>query len=275
MEEGPWKFDPNVPLSGLADEDAPCPRCGYNLRDHGGPRCPECGRAFDPGRIGQSQIPWVRRRELGRRRAFWRTVVLNRRLLCYEVTRRQDPADGRRFCRAVMAHLGACVLLVGIITYLLAAPRGEYAMGMYKGMMTAMGLGLVAVWACAATPSALSAACGLSGERERRTTALGCYAFGTLTFCVVPICLTALNLVLQSRGYVTAMIALHVLIGLMILGIAAVWSFNLAGIAVAASGRGWAATLGILCCLVPTGIGTCTLLVGLPPWLIAYVMRTM
>ena len=30
----------------LAGRDAPCPACGYNLRDGGGTECPECGAAL-------------------------------------------------------------------------------------------------------------------------------------------------------------------------------------------------------------------------------------
>lgn len=30
----------------LAERDAPCPRCGYNLRALRGQRCPECGEAL-------------------------------------------------------------------------------------------------------------------------------------------------------------------------------------------------------------------------------------
>src|SRR5438045_2504229 len=30
----------------LSERDVPCPRCGYNLRNLGGNRCPECGDAL-------------------------------------------------------------------------------------------------------------------------------------------------------------------------------------------------------------------------------------
>lgn len=32
----------------LQGRDVPCPACGYNLRDLGGARCPECGRDLKP-----------------------------------------------------------------------------------------------------------------------------------------------------------------------------------------------------------------------------------
>jgi hypothetical protein len=35
----------------FADQDVPCPRCGYNLRGLVEPRCPECGLVFDPERV--------------------------------------------------------------------------------------------------------------------------------------------------------------------------------------------------------------------------------
>jgi hypothetical protein len=47
MEPTPTSSDANRPAEllrmFLANRDAPCPACGYNLRDLGGTRCPECG----------------------------------------------------------------------------------------------------------------------------------------------------------------------------------------------------------------------------------------
>ncbi len=34
-------------LAFLHGRDAPCPLCGYNLRDMAEPRCPECGQALE------------------------------------------------------------------------------------------------------------------------------------------------------------------------------------------------------------------------------------
>lgn len=68
---------PAPPAAPVAGEDFFCPGCGYDLR--GLPagrafRCPECGMEIDPAAMRRSLIPWVHRAEIGRWRAYWRTV---------------------------------------------------------------------------------------------------------------------------------------------------------------------------------------------------------
>lgn len=58
------------------DVDLFCPQCGYNLRRSSSDRCPECGQAIDRKTLGESNIPWLARRTIGRPRAYWRTVRL-------------------------------------------------------------------------------------------------------------------------------------------------------------------------------------------------------
>jgi hypothetical protein len=53
-----------------------CPACGYDLRATLEPRCPECGRSFNPQTLASSQIPWVHRKALGHVRAWWHTTRL-------------------------------------------------------------------------------------------------------------------------------------------------------------------------------------------------------
>ena len=55
-------------------EDIFCPQCTYNLRGLTADRCPECGLDISHVHEGESQIPWVHRREIGRIRAYWKTV---------------------------------------------------------------------------------------------------------------------------------------------------------------------------------------------------------
>ena len=40
----------------LAGRDAPCPRCGYNLRGVESSRCPECGGALELTLVGSSRV---------------------------------------------------------------------------------------------------------------------------------------------------------------------------------------------------------------------------
>lgn len=66
---------PSRPLPAVpADQDAFCTHCQYNLRGLTEPRCPECGRPFDPANLHTSLIPWVNRKQIGRVRAFFKTA---------------------------------------------------------------------------------------------------------------------------------------------------------------------------------------------------------
>jgi hypothetical protein len=51
-----------------------CPACDYDLRGIQSDRCPECGLLI--GNTPALKIPWEDRREIGRMRAFWKTVNL-------------------------------------------------------------------------------------------------------------------------------------------------------------------------------------------------------
>ena len=85
MPEAPTISATDFGSATAADEGLFCPECGYSLRGLGGDRpegpagnvrCPECGFAVDLRTLHQSIIPWVHRHEIGRWRAYWRTVRL-------------------------------------------------------------------------------------------------------------------------------------------------------------------------------------------------------
>ena len=56
------------------EADLLCGHCGQNLRGVVSDRCPECGGRFDRARILTAAIPWEQRRQIGRFKAYWRTV---------------------------------------------------------------------------------------------------------------------------------------------------------------------------------------------------------
>ena len=58
------------------EADLLCGHCGQNLRGVASERCPECGGRFDRARIVTAVIPWEQRRQIGRVKAYWRTVYL-------------------------------------------------------------------------------------------------------------------------------------------------------------------------------------------------------
>ena len=97
-----------------------CPKCNYNLRGIESERCPECGYSLAFLKITESQIPWVHRKEIGRFRAYWRTVwwVTFRRLkLGEELARPMSVPNARRFLQVTMLHVYLAIL---ILTELLA-----------------------------------------------------------------------------------------------------------------------------------------------------------
>jgi hypothetical protein len=72
-------MDACAPSSNAPDQpetaDLPCPFCAYNLHGITSARCPECGGEIDYAAMSQARIPWEHRRQIGRWRAYWRTVV--------------------------------------------------------------------------------------------------------------------------------------------------------------------------------------------------------
>ena len=100
------------------DTFLPCPACGYDLRGAPTDRCPECGVAIDAEALRVSAIPWAHRRQIGRIRAYVRTVrqvAFGSAALTLEPARPQDPRDARAFHRVTgtivaMAHLGLLAL---------------------------------------------------------------------------------------------------------------------------------------------------------------------
>lgn len=82
-----------------------CPACGYDLRSLSSDRCPECGMEIDRSRLGESVIPWIHRKKLGRFRAFWKTcwlATMRPKKLAEEMTRRANLDEALRFRRTVV-----------------------------------------------------------------------------------------------------------------------------------------------------------------------------
>ncbi len=103
----------------LADHDVFCHECGYNLRGITEPRCPECGKKSQALIDGESSIPWVQRKRIGHRRAFFATVkfaAFSPRKLAKNVHLSIDLREARMFRTRVV--LLAITLLVGISSWL-------------------------------------------------------------------------------------------------------------------------------------------------------------
>ena len=104
--------------------DVFCQECGYNLRGLTSDRCPECGYSLESVRCGVPQLPWVYRKELGRRVAYWRTVwmvMFRHRRFCEEVARPVDYGDAQRFRWVTVLHVYLPILAGTILLSALAA----------------------------------------------------------------------------------------------------------------------------------------------------------
>src|ERR1051325_6154318 len=101
------------------DESLLCPNCGYDLRGTFVDRCSECGTAIDRAALRTSNFPWAHRREVGRVRAYIKTVwrvTFGGRVLAYEASKLQQARDGRSFAR-VTGALVALSLISGFVAF--------------------------------------------------------------------------------------------------------------------------------------------------------------
>lgn len=100
--------------------DLLCPQCGYDLRAIDSQRCPECGWEIDRSQMARSQLPWTYRREVGRWRAYWRTVWLataHIKKLSMEIVRPVDLPDARRFATisGLIAGMPFALAMLGLM----------------------------------------------------------------------------------------------------------------------------------------------------------------
>jgi hypothetical protein len=103
--------------SGDMPESILCPACGYDLRGASGNRCSECGLEIDREALKRSGFAWAHRRELGRVRAYLKTVrqvTSGSKSIRYEMARPQEMTDAKSF-RRVTAVLLATVLVAGFL----------------------------------------------------------------------------------------------------------------------------------------------------------------
>ncbi len=113
MHVAEYELEPGAQSLAPLPEGLYCPDCGYDLRSLTSTRCPECGFGLEAVRAGESQIPWTYRRELGRFRAYWKTVWLVLRWpkqFCLEVARPVSYRDSQSFRWMTVAHAYAAVL---------------------------------------------------------------------------------------------------------------------------------------------------------------------
>ena len=106
---------PSVLSPPLSVLDVFCPKCHYNLHGLESERCPECGYSLAFMKTAESQIPWVHRKEIGRFRAYWRTVwwaTFRRLKFGEELARPMSLPDARRFQLVTMLHVYLAILIL-------------------------------------------------------------------------------------------------------------------------------------------------------------------
>src|SRR5437867_2522049 len=97
-----------------------CPECGYDLHGIESARCPECGQSIDRATLSESRIPWVHRREIGRVRAYWRTLwlaILRPRRIAMDIAAPAHLRDAEMFRRVTVISGSLPLWAIAIVIY--------------------------------------------------------------------------------------------------------------------------------------------------------------
>ena len=153
-----------VPGGSVYADDLFCPECGYSLRGLTSDRCPECGLKLDFIESEVSLIPWERRREIGRVRAYWQTVfqvMCRNKMFCRAGYRSVSYRDAQLFRWVSILHAYATLLLVTGVVHVLHSD-------LIPGMADESGWWFIGLhWACVLL--ALLAVVPLKGAEAHRS----------------------------------------------------------------------------------------------------------
>ncbi len=197
----------SAPASARADECLPpipagifCPDCGYDLRGLTRACCPECGFELAAIRSAAPQIPWSRRRELGRFRAYWQTVWQVGRVprqICLEVVRPVSYPDARRFrWITFLLAWGPILIGLGILAWAAFLDDNPESALVLVGINVGLGVFLFAL---------PNVAAGLVDPRElpvayrTRVVALNYYAWAPLALMPLAAAIVAIGLLTRLR----------------------------------------------------------------------------
>jgi len=193
--------------------DVLCPDCGYNLRSLTGARCPECGYGLERIHQAEPQLPWARRKQLGRFRAYWGTILYVRfrhRRFCEEMARPVSYADAQRFRWVTVLHAWLPLLVASAVLYVATpepaaqapeAARLQRMMGQFvpepslfdrivsEGWPVILANVCILLFLAAATgvPSCFFHPKALPVEMQNRAVALSYYTCWPLALLVVPL----------------------------------------------------------------------------------------
>jgi hypothetical protein len=215
-------------------QDIFCQDCGYNLRGLTSERCPECGRSLEGLRSEVSKILWVHRKEIGRFRAYWKTVwfvMFRQKEFCDEMARPVSYRDSQGFrwltiAFAYLPLLAAAVLGVFLYT------RSPTDSTLFILFWTNAGLGITIhaggilfFVAAIGVPSYFFESRSVPIPLRNRGIALSYYACGPLSLLFLPaMAMVAwLNLGLDHKsGMLTMLVSV-----ILPLGLLAIWWLDL------------------------------------------------
>ncbi len=179
-----------------------CPQCGYNLRGIDSDRCPECGYSLDFLKLTEAQLPWLRRAEIGRVRAYWRTVltaILHKKKFWEEISRPASYRDAQLF-RWITILVAYLPLIPITIAVLLSNPDQVFSWALENEAFVFIGTVIVIhmcilLFLAGATglPSYFFHPKSIPVEHQNRAVALSYYCCAPLAWlplaCAVPFCL--------------------------------------------------------------------------------------
>jgi hypothetical protein len=175
-------------------DDLFCPECGYSLRGLTSERCPECGLKLDFIESEVSLIPWERRREIGRVRAYWQTVfqvMFRNKVFCRALYRPVNYSAAQRFRWISVLHLYIAAVLSQGVLHALHPDMLPGAAAEVGWSFIAYGWGCVLLTLLAFTgiPGYFFHARSLPIERQNRAVALSYY--GCASLALGPVALLA------------------------------------------------------------------------------------
>lgn len=188
------------PTSAAAFEEGTyCPDCGYDLRGISAARCPECGLGLEFVEGDVPLLPWARRREIGRLRAYWHTwllVSLRRKRFYRALLQPLSHADAQRFRYVTLLH--------AFVPFALMLPVWAYAHPpTFKSMAGEFGSWFPVPWlvglaaalvVLTGVPAGFLRPRGASVRRQNRAIALCRYACAPLALLPIPLILFVLVL---------------------------------------------------------------------------------
>ncbi|MBU0617201.1 MAG: hypothetical protein KKI02_05755 [Planctomycetes bacterium] len=216
--------DPAAPTASAYADDLFCPDCGYSLRGLTSERCPECGLKLDFIESEVSLIPWERRREIGRLRAYWQTVLLvmfRNKVFCRAAYRPVGYHDARSFRWVSILHAyGPALLCLGVLHLLhpdlLPGAADEYGWWLIGLNWVCV---LLALLAFTGMPSYFFHPRSLPMARQNRAVALSYYGCAPLALGPVMLLGFIIGAAVWGTGkheYLTGLIAALVQVSILI-----------------------------------------------------------